>query len=52
MFEAAFTATAMLLAAPVMQALTWSAVLVANLLAAAVMAGYFYWRHPALRVEP
>lgn len=51
-FEAGFTAAAMLLAAPLLHALTWPAVLVANLLAAAVMAGYFYWRHPALRVSP
>jgi hypothetical protein len=51
-FEAAFTATAYLIAAPIMQALTWPAVIVANLLAAAVMAGYLWWRHPTLRIEP
>jgi hypothetical protein len=51
-FEFGFTAAALLLAAPVLQALTWPAVLVANLLAAAVMAGYFRLRHPTLRVNP
>jgi hypothetical protein len=51
-FEAGFTVTAMLLAAPVLQALTWPAILVANLLAAAAMAVYFRFRHPAMRVSP
>jgi hypothetical protein len=51
-FEACFTAAAYIVAAPIMQALTWPAVIVANLLAAVVMAGYFWWRHPSLRVAP
>lgn len=51
-FTAGFTVAAMLFAAPVLKALTWPAVLVANLLAAAVMAGYFRLRHPRLRVNP
>jgi hypothetical protein len=51
-FEACFTMAAFLIAAPVLHALTWPAVLVANLLAAAVMAAYLWWRHPSLRVEP
>jgi hypothetical protein len=51
-FEFGFTVTAMLFAAPVLKALTWPAVLVANLLAAAAMGGYFWLRHPALRVSP
>jgi hypothetical protein len=51
-FEACFTMAAYLLAAPILHALTWPAVVIANLLAAAVMAGYLWWRHPALRVEP
>lgn len=51
-FEFGFTVTAMLFAAPVLRALTGPAVLVANLLAAAVMGGYFWLRHPALRVDP
>ena len=51
-FEFGFTVAAMLFAEPVLKALTWPAVLVANLLAAAAMGGYFWLRHPALRVSP
>jgi hypothetical protein len=51
-FEAGFTIAAMLFAEPTLKALTWPAVLVANLLAAAAMAGYLRLRHPTLRVEP
>ncbi|HSF07016.1 MAG TPA: hypothetical protein VLG10_14610 [Methylomirabilota bacterium] len=51
-FEFGFTVTAMLFAAPILKLLTWPAVLVANLLAAAVMAGYFRLRHPRLHVSP
>jgi len=51
-FEAGFTMAAYLLAAPLLHALTWPAVVIANLLAAAVMAAYLWWRHPLLHVEP
>ena len=51
-FEAGFTVAAMLFAAPVLRALTWPAILVANLVAAAAMAAYFWVRHPTLRVNP
>lgn len=51
-FQFGFTATAMLVAAPVLQALSLWAILVANLLAAAAMTVYFRWRHPTLRVSP
>jgi hypothetical protein len=51
-FEACFTVAAYLVAAPVLHALTWPAVLVANLLAAAVMGAYLWRRHPALHVAP
>ncbi len=51
-FEAGFTVAAMLFAQPVLKALTWPAILVANLLAAVAMALWFRWRHPALRVSP
>ena len=37
---------------PVLRALAWPAIVVANLLAAAAMGGYFRWRHPNLRVQP
>ena len=50
--EACFTAAVMIVAAPVLRALTWPAILVANLLAAAVMAGYFWLRHPAMQMRP
>lgn len=51
-FEACFTAAAFLIAEPILQALTWPAIVIANLLAAAVMAAYLWRRHPALHVEP
>ena len=51
-FEAFFTTAAYLIAAPVLQALTWPAVVIANLLAAGVMAAYLWWRHRGLRVDP
>lgn len=51
-FEAGFTVAAMVFAAPVLQALTWPAVLIANLLAAGTMGIYFRFRHPALTVSP
>ena len=51
-FEFGFTVAAMVLAAPVLRALTWPAVLVGNVLAAAAMAGYFRLSHPRLRVSP
>lgn len=51
-FEAGFTVTAMVFAAPVLHALTWPSVLVANILAAVVMGAYFRLRHPMLSVNP
>lgn len=51
-FEFGFTVAAMLFAAPVLKVLTWPAVLVANLLAAATMAAYFWLRHPRMIVNP
>jgi hypothetical protein len=50
--EACFTAAMMIVAAPVLRALTWPAILGANSLAAAVMAGYFWLRHPSVPVRP
>ena len=50
--EACFTAAVMIVAAPVLRALTWPAILVANLLAAAVMTGYFWFRHPTMVMRP
>jgi hypothetical protein len=42
----------MLFAEPVLNVLTWPAVLIANLLAAVAMGAYFRLRHPMLRVSP
>ena len=50
--HACFTVAAMVLAAPVLHALGWLAVLSANLLAATVMAAYLWRRHRGLLVEP
>jgi hypothetical protein len=51
-FEFGFVAVSMAFAEVVLRALAWQAVLVGNLLAAAAMAGYFWRRHPNLRVNP
>jgi hypothetical protein len=50
--EACFTVAAMIVAEPILRALTWQAILVANFLAAAVIAGYFWLRHPTLQMRP
>jgi hypothetical protein len=50
--EACFTAAVMIVAEPVLRALTWPAILVANLLAAGVMAGYFWLRHRTMVMQP
>ena len=50
--EACFTVGVMIVAEPVLRALTWQGILVANILAAGVMAGYFWLRHPTLKVSP
>ena len=52
LLEACFTVAAMIVAEPVLRALTWPAILVANLLAAGVMAGYFWLRHPTMQMRP
>jgi hypothetical protein len=50
--EACFTVAVMIVAEPVLRALTWPAILAANFLAAAVMASYFWLRHPTLQMQP
>lgn len=50
--EACFTVAAMIVAEPVLRALTWPAILAANFLAAAVMTGYFWLRHPTMQMRP
>ena len=51
-FEFGFVFAASVIAEPILQALTWPAVLVGNLLAAGAMALYFWRHHPTLRISP
>jgi hypothetical protein len=51
-FEFGFVAVTMIFAEDVLRSLAWPAVLVGNLLAAAVMGAYFWRRHPNLNIEP
>lgn len=51
-FEFGFVAVTMIFAEDVLSSLAWPAVLVGNILAAAVMGAYFWRRHPNLRIEP
>jgi hypothetical protein len=51
-FGFGFVAAAMVVAEQVLAALAWPAILLGNLLAAAVMVLYFRRRHPNLTIEP
>ena len=51
-FEFGFLAVATLVEGRILQALAWPAILLGNLLAAATMAGYFWRRHPNLKIRP
>jgi hypothetical protein len=51
-FQFGFIAVAMIVAAPILHALAWPAILGANLLAASAMTAYFWSRHPRLTVSP
>ena len=51
-FEAGFMAACMLFAEPVLQALTWPAIAVGNLLAALTMGAVFWRAHRSLTVQP
>jgi hypothetical protein len=51
-FEFGFVGAALIFAEPILKTLAWPSVLVGNLLAAAVMAGYFWRHHPNLRIRP
>jgi len=51
-FEFGFLLASMVFAEPVLRGLTWSEVLVGNLLAAATMAAVFWRRHPRLAIQP
>jgi hypothetical protein len=51
-FEFGFLLASMVLAEPILSALTWSEVVVGNLLAAAAMAIVFRRRHPRMVIQP
>jgi hypothetical protein len=51
-FEFGFVVACMLFAEPVLHALTWTGVLVGNLLAAMAMTVVFWRRHPRLSIAP
>lgn len=51
-FEFGFVAAAVVFAEPILRALTWPAILLGNLLAAAAMALYFWRHHLMLRISP
>jgi hypothetical protein len=51
-FEFGFVGVAMVAAEPVLQALTWPAILVGNVLAATAMAAYLWRQHPDLVIRP
>jgi hypothetical protein len=51
-FEFGFLVVAALIAEVILQELAWHSILLGNLLAAAAMAGYFWHRHPDLRILP
>jgi hypothetical protein len=51
-FEFGFLVVTLLFAEPILQALTWPAILGGNLLVAVVMGAYFWRRHPDLRIFP
>ena len=50
--QACFLAAALMIAGPILNAVSWWAILVANLLAATSMGLYFWLRHPNLVVRP
>lgn len=51
-FEFGFLVVAMVFAKAVLQALAWPMILIGNLLATVTMGGYFWRRHPNLRIRP
>jgi hypothetical protein len=51
-FEFGFVGVAFIFAEPILHTLTWPAILIGNLMAAAAMAIYFWRRHPGLTIEP
>ena len=52
MFEFGFILGCMVLAEPLLHALTWPAILIGNMLAIVTMGGYFWRRHPNMKMLP
>jgi hypothetical protein len=50
--EFGFIIATLLFAEPILQSLAWPAVFTGNLLAAAAMSVYFWYRHPNLTIRP
>ena len=51
-FQFGFVVASLLFAAPVLKAVAWPAIFGANMLATALMALYFWRRHPRLEMSP
>ena len=51
-FEFGFVGAALIFAEPILRALAWPSVLIGNLMAAAVMAVYFWRHHPKMKISP
>ena len=51
-FEFGFVGAALVFAEPILRALAWPSVLIGNLMAAAVMAVYFWRHHPSMKISP
>jgi hypothetical protein len=51
-FDFGFVGVAFIFAEPILHALTWPAILIGNLIAAAVMAYYFSRQRPGLTIQP
>jgi len=47
-----FVGASFVFAEPILHALTWPVILLGNLIAAAAMAGYLWYRHPLLTIRP
>jgi hypothetical protein len=51
-FEFGFVGAALIFAQPILRALAWPSVLIGNLLAAGVMAVYFWRHHASMKISP
>jgi hypothetical protein len=51
-FEFGFVGAALIFAEPILRALAWPSVLIGNLMAAAVMAVYFWRHHSKIKISP